>query len=90
MCAAPRTATLRPVEAKTMISKQTIRDLRESTGLSIAWRSSKKLARNRRRHAVLSKGKVAKYVLQEFVDDSDFGHWSNISNLEVLNGGRAA
>ena len=83
-------ATLQRVEAKTMISEQTINNLRESSDLAIMWRNPEKFLTHRRRHTAVGEGKVAKYVLQEFVEDGDFGHWADISDLEIVDGGQAA
>ena len=56
---------------------------------SIAWRNPDAV-RGRRRHTVEGSGERRVYVLQEFVEDGDAGHWSRISDLEVVAGGRAA
>jgi hypothetical protein len=56
----------------------------------IVWRNPYQVRRNRRRHSIENVGEHAIYILQEFVQDGDFGHWSTISGLEVVVGGRAA
>ena len=61
------------------------------TTMGIVWRNPYQVRRNRRRHSVECAGEHAIYILQEFVqDDGDLGHWSTISGLEVVVGGRAA
>ena len=61
------------------------------TTIGIVWRNPYQVRRNRRRHNFECAGEHAIYILQEFVqDDGDLGHWSTISGLEVVVGGRAA
>ncbi len=58
--------------------------------MEIAWRNPNQVRQNPRRHSVERAGEHAIYILQEFVQDGQFGHWSTISGLEVVVGGRAA
>ena len=57
---------------------------------SIAWRNPDPVRGRRRRHTTEGSGERRVYVLQEFVEDGGAGHWSRISDLEVVAGGRAA
>ena len=60
------------------------------TTMGIVWRNPDQVRRNRRRHSFEPTGKGALYILQEFVEDGQSGHWATISGLEVVVGGRAA
>ena len=60
------------------------------TTMGVVWRNPYQLRRNRRRHSVEHGGEHAIYILQEFVQDGELGHWATISGLEVVMGGRAA
>ena len=60
------------------------------TTMGIVWRNPYQVRRNRRRHSVECVGEHAIYILQEFVQDGNLGHWATISDLEVVVGGRAA
>ncbi len=60
------------------------------TSMGIVWRNPNQVRRNRRRHSVECAGEHAIYILQEFVQDGELGHWATISGLEVVVGGRAA
>jgi hypothetical protein len=59
-------------------------------GLEIAWRNPNPLFRPRRRHSFAGTAECPVYIQQEFVTDGEVGHWTTISNLEVVAGGRAA
>jgi hypothetical protein len=56
----------------------------------IAWRNPHPQRPHRRRHSFEPEGGRALYILQEFVEDGQAGHWATISGLEVVVGGRAA
>ena len=58
--------------------------------LKIVWRNPYPVRPNLRRHTREFWGDRAFYVLQEFVDDGEAGHWATISDLEIVVGGRAA
>ncbi len=60
------------------------------TTIGIVWRNPNQVRRNRRRHSFESTDEHALYILQEFVLDGQTGHWTTISGLEVVVGGRAA
>ncbi|PYV76234.1 MAG: hypothetical protein DMG97_04600 [Acidobacteria bacterium] len=60
------------------------------TTIGIVWRNPYQVRRNRRRHNFECAGEHAIYILQEFVQDGELGHWATISGLEVVVGGRAA
>lgn len=57
--------------------------------LEIAWRNPNPVPRHRRRHSFAGSDRSV-YIQQEFVTDGEVGHWTTISNLEVVVGGRAA
>jgi len=57
--------------------------------LEIVWRNPDTVRANRR-HSFDGNGDPVRYILQEFVTDGELGYWSTISNLEVVEGGRAA
>jgi hypothetical protein len=73
-----------------MISPETMRRIREMSTLEIVWSNANQPLPCRRWHKFERTPKQAKYVLEEFVEDGSFGHWSIISNLEVVFGGRVA
>ena len=58
--------------------------------LEIVWRNPLRLCSSRRRHKFVRKGEQGLYILEEFVHDGYLGHWSTLSNLEVLAGGKVA
>ena len=58
--------------------------------LEIVWRNPDRARTNRRRHSFEPAGGHDLYVLQEFVEDGEAGHWTTISGLEVVVGGRVA
>ncbi len=60
------------------------------TSMEITWRNPNQVRQNPRRHSVERAGEHATYILQEFVQDGQLGHWATISGLEVVVGGRAA
>ena len=65
--------------------------IRGISSLEIVWRNPNPVRVMRRRHCVECVDRAAHfYTLQEFVEDGDLGHWATISDLEVLQGGRAA
>lgn len=57
--------------------------------LEIVWRNPHTVRANRR-HSSDGNGDPVLYILQEFVNDGEFGYWATISNLEVVEGGHAA
>ena len=57
--------------------------------LEIVWRNPDTVRANRR-HSFDGNRDPVRYILQEFVNDGELGYWSTISNLEVVEGGRAA
>jgi hypothetical protein len=58
--------------------------------LEIVWRNPAPISARRRRQSVPRAGDRALYLLQEFVHEGDLGHWTTISDLEVVAGGRVA
>jgi hypothetical protein len=58
--------------------------------LEIVWRNPERMRSHRRRHSFECTGERTLYILQEFVEDGQAGHWTTISDLEVVVGGRAA
>ena len=57
--------------------------------LEIVWRNPETVRANRR-HSSDGNGDAVRYILQEFVNDGEFGYWATISNLEIVDGGHAA
>ena len=65
--------------------------IRGIPSLEIVWRNPNPVHTVRRRQSVERVDDTAFcYTLQEFVEDGDAGHWTTISDLEVLVGGQAA
>jgi hypothetical protein len=64
--------------------------IRPAPPLEIAWRNPNPVVRHLRKHSFAGTGKCAMYLQQEFVTDGEVGHWTTISKLEVVVGGRAA
>ena len=65
--------------------------IRGISSMEIVWRNPNPVRTARRRQSVEridTAGFV--YNLQEFVEDGELGHWTTISDLEVLDGGQAA
>ena len=60
---------------------------RQEPALEISWRNPNPLRRHRRRHSFAGIAECAVYIQQEFVMDGEVGHWTTISNLEVVAGG---
>jgi hypothetical protein len=63
---------------------------KNKTTPEIVWRNPNPGRSHRRRHNFERTGERAVYILQEFVEDGWVGHWTTISDLEVVTGGRAA
>jgi hypothetical protein len=59
------------------------------TTLEIAWRNPNAVSARSWRRRFEREREHSLYVLQEFVHDGYIGHWATISNLEVVEGGRA-
>ena len=73
-----------------MISTEKLGALKKERELAIVWRNSAKVETYRRQHTLHHAGETPQYVLEEFVDDGLFGHWTQISDLEVVRGGLVA
>ena len=73
-----------------MITLEMICGSKNVNTLEIVWRNPNPMCTHRRRHSFERGGEHARYILQEFVNDGDFGYWTTISDLEVVAGGRAA
>jgi len=56
----------------------------------IVWRNPNPIRRHPRRRTCEWTGERVLYVLEEFIQDENVGHWMTISDLEVVAGGRAA
>jgi len=64
--------------------------LKKAAKMEIAWRNPnpRRLRRTWQRFEQTSER--ALYILQEFVEDGKTGHWTPVSGLEVVPGGRVA
>jgi len=64
--------------------------IRGIPSLQIVWRNPNPVRPHRRRHSVEHLGQSDLYIMQEFVEEGPYAYWATISDLEVVEGGRAA